>query len=513
MSSFNVDKKKIAKNTVALYVRMAFTMVVSFIAARVTLIQLGVEDYGLNNLVGSITSMLSFLQVSMGTAVQRFYSIEIGKNSGGRLKEIFRTGLSIHIIIAVIAIILAEIFAVFFLCKMNIPQERMHAANVVFQISIISMALNVVSIPYAAFLRAKEYFDKIAILDVGQAIMRLGIIYLLTVVDFDKLVTLSALNLGVSVIYIFILVLLALQFKDVRTYPYIYKDILKEMLLFVSMLTISTLASMGKTQGLVFLINVFFGLAINAAYAIAVQVSNMLDSFVTNFKQSMTPQLMSAFGSGDTTTMLRVIDLGTKITSVMMLIISFPIIFESQSILNLWLKTPPLYAAELVSLVLININISSLTYFHYQGIQATGKITKNQVVLTLLYLLAVVLFYISFKLGANFYWAMYVNIFISCLVVANGLYFAKKLYAYDICSFLTKIVARLLLVVVFSLVFVLPIVVFLPQTFMRVMLTFGMSAVSVIIAAFMFLFTKDEKNSILNFVTSMLKRKNVRHQI
>ena len=122
MSSFNVDKKKIAKNTVALYVRMAFTMVVSFIAARVTLIQLGVEDYGLNNLVGSITSMLSFLQVSMGTAVQRFYSIEIGKNSGGRLKEIFRTGLSIHIIIAVIAIILAEIFAVFFLCKMNITQ-------------------------------------------------------------------------------------------------------------------------------------------------------------------------------------------------------------------------------------------------------------------------------------------------------------------------------------------------------------------------------------------------------
>lgn len=505
MGSFIVDKKKIAKNTIVMYVRMALTMVISFIATRVTLIQLGVEDYGLNNLVGSITSMLSFLQVSMGTAIQRFYSIEIGKNSGGKLKEIFSTGLTLHIIIALVAVTLAEIFAVFFLYKMNIPQERMHAANVVFQISIISMALNVISIPYASFLRAKEYFDKIAMLDVGQSLMRLLVVYLLTVSDFDKLITLSVLNLGITILYNVFIFIFALKFKEIRTYPSVNKDILKDILSFISMLTLSTLASIGKTQGLVFLINIFFGLAINAAYAVAVQVSHLLNNFVANFKQSMVPQLISAYGAGNDTAMIKIINTGTKITSVMMLLISLPVIFEAQTILNLWLKEPPLYSAELVSLVLINVNISSLTYFHYQGIQAVGNITKNQTILTLLYLSAIVLFYISFKFGANFYWAMYINIFISCLIVANGLYFARKLFTYDISYFLKNIIGRLLVVVAISFLAIMPIIIYQPQTFMRLILTFIVSSVSIVITAFLLLFTKDERYSLINFVRGFIK--------
>lgn len=505
MSSFDVDKNKIAKNTIALYIRMALTMVVSFLATRVTLNQLGVEDYGLNNLVGSITSMLSFLQISMGTAIQRFYSIEIGKVSGSKLKEIFRTGLFVHIIIAIIAIILAEVFSVFFLHKMNIPDERMHAANIVFQISILSMALNVISIPYASFLRAKEYFDKLAILDVIQAVLRLGIIYLLTIVDFDKLITLSVLNLGITIVYIIAIILIALSFKEIRTSPYIHCDILKQMAAFVSMLTLSTLASMGKTQGLVFLINIFFGLTINAAYAIAVQVSNVLNNFVANFKQSMVPQLMSSYGAGDVTTMIRIINTGTKVTSVLMLLISVPLIFESHSILVLWLKTPPLYAAELVSLVLININIVSLTFFHYQGIQAVGKITKNQVMLTILYILAVILFYIAFKLGADFYWAMYINIVISCMIVANGLYFSRKLFAYDVGYFLKNIIGRLLIVTFLSAIVVIPVINFIPSTYMRLFLTLTVSSLSIIVGAYVFLFSKEEKHSVLTLGQKFIK--------
>ena len=200
--AFHINQKKIAKNTIVLYVRMAFTMVIGFIATRVTLQQLGVDDYGLNNLVGSIVSMLSFLNGSMGTAVQRYYCVEIGKGNDGALKRVFGTGLFLHIVVAIVTVILAEIFAVFFLHKMNIPLERLHAAQVVFQISILSMALNVVSVPYAALLRARELFDKIAIVEIVQAVLRLVILYLLTVIDYDKLITLSVLGLGVTVYYI-----------------------------------------------------------------------------------------------------------------------------------------------------------------------------------------------------------------------------------------------------------------------------------------------------------------------
>ena len=179
MAEFQVDKGKMAKNTIALYMRMAFTMVVSFISVRVTLAQLGVEDYGLNNLVGSIVSMLSFIQVSMGTSIQRFYCVEIGKGKNGRLKDVFGVAFFVQILIAVIAALLMEIFAIFFLHRMNILPERMFAAQTVFQISIASMILTVVTSPFSAFVRAKELFDKMAILDVIQAVLRLGVLYLL----------------------------------------------------------------------------------------------------------------------------------------------------------------------------------------------------------------------------------------------------------------------------------------------------------------------------------------------
>ena len=171
--AYTINSKKIATNTIALYVRLGITMIISFFTARVTLQQLGIEDYGLNNLVGSIVSMFSFINGSMGTAVQRFYSIEIGKGNQERLGKVFGVGIFLHIMVAAITFLIAEIFAIFFLHKMNIPEERMFAAQVVFQISIFSLALNIVNVPYAALLRAREMFSKTAMVEIIQAFLRL----------------------------------------------------------------------------------------------------------------------------------------------------------------------------------------------------------------------------------------------------------------------------------------------------------------------------------------------------
>ena len=186
--AFAIDNRKIAKNPVALYVRTIITMVISFFTARVTLQVLGVDDYGLNNLVGSVVALFSFLNASMGTAVQRFYNIEIGKGNQEKLGKIYGVGLYLHIVVALITVVIAEIFAIFFLSKMNIPPERLFAAHVVFQISIFSMALSIINVPNYALLKAHEMFDKMAMVEIVQALLRLVVLYFLCVISYDKLI-------------------------------------------------------------------------------------------------------------------------------------------------------------------------------------------------------------------------------------------------------------------------------------------------------------------------------------
>lgn len=451
--AFVIDNKKMAKNTIALYVRMGITMIISFFTARITLQQLGVDDYGLNNLVGSIVSMFGFINGSMGTAVQRFYSYEIGKGNHDQLKRVFGTGLYVHIIIACITFLLAEIFAVFFLHRMNIPQERMFAAQIVFQVSIISLVLNVINVPYAALLRAREEFSKIAIVEIVQSLLRLLILFLLVHISYDKLITLSLLGFSITIFYVMSLFIMARKYEETHTAPLRDKEMIKQMVSFISFLIITVFASLAKTKGLVLLINVFFGLAINAAYAVAVQVSNMVNSFVMNFKQSMVPQLMAAYGAGDKTAMHSIINMGTKISYILMLFITLPFVFESQFLLNIWLKTPPEHSAQLVKLVMIYINISSYTYFFYQAVHATGKIRGQQIWMSSLYLFNILLVYISFKLGAGFESALYINMVISLFQCIINLFYAKKQCEYKIMHFVKEL---LMPSVIFTLVSVIP---------------------------------------------------------
>ena len=434
--AFTIDSKKIATNTITLYIRLGVTMVISFFMTRVMLQQLGAEDYGLNNLVASVVSMFSFINGSMGTAVQRFYSYEIGKNNEQRLAKVFGVGMYLHICVALITFIIGEVFALFFLHYLNIPDERMFAAQVVFQISMVSLALNIINVPYSALLRAREMFSKTAIVDILQAVLRLGVLYLLVHINYDKLITLSVLNLGITLFYVGALYFMARRFRESHNRPMRDKELIKQMLTFISMLLVTVLAQLVKTQGIVILINLFFGLIVNAAYAVAVQVSHMVNSFVTNFKQSMVPQMMSAYGAGDKMAMNKIINMGTKITFLLMLMISIPVIFEAQFVLDIWLKEPPEHSAKLVALVLIAINISSFTYFQYQGVHATGKILAQQIWMSSLDIINIAVIYVIFKMGASFEVALYVNMVISAIQCGVNLYYAKKNYDYDVREFL-----------------------------------------------------------------------------
>ena len=444
--AFQINSKKIAKNTISLYIRQIITMLISFFTVRVTLEQLGVEDYGLNNLVGSIVSMFSFINGSMGTAVQRFYSYEIGKENNERLKKVFGVGLYLHLIIALITFVISEIFAIFFLKKMNIPTERLLAAQVVFQISIMTLVLGIITVPYSALLRARELFSKTALVEIIQAFLRLGNLYLLIVFSFDKLIVLSILNFFVSFGGIVVFVFMARRFDEAHCFPSKDNDLIKEMLKFVSLLLITILAQLLNTQGVVMLINLFFGLTINAAYAVAVQVQNAVNTFVTNFKSSMVPQIMASYGAEDFNSMHKLINFGTKITFLLLLMVTIPLVCSTEWILTLWLKTPPEHSVQLVILILISINISSFTYFHAQGIHATGKIVKQQIWLSSSYITSIIAIFILFKCDFSFYYAIFVNMVVGLLQGCVNLYYARKCFCYSLWYFIKKILIPVIIV-------------------------------------------------------------------
>lgn len=486
---------------------MAFTMVIGFLVTRVTLQQLGVNDYGLNNLVGSIVSMLSFLNGSMGTAVQRYYCIEIGKGNDGTLNRIFGTGLFLHIVIAIATVIFAEIFAIFFLHKMNIPLERLHAAQIVFQISILSMALSVISVPYAALLRARELFDKIAVVEIVQCALRLIILYLLVIIDYDKLITLSILGLGVTIYYIGSLVIIARHFKETHIRPLFDKELIKQMVSFISMLIMTVLCQLLQTQGLIMLINMFYGLTVNAAFAIATQVSNLVTNFAMNFKQSMVPQLMASYGAKDFKSMHNIINIGTKVSFLLMLMISVPAIAEVDFLLKLWLNTPPEYASHLVILVLIGINISTFTYFHYQGVHATGKLKEQQIWMSLLYLVNILIVFLAYEMGANFDTALYVNMFIGFIQCVVNIIYAKQTYHYPIHPFIKEIIAPCgFTIIIVALVVFLIIHVF-ESTTTRFFLSILLSEFVILWCGFHIVLNHSEKERVRSILHKKMRKK------
>lgn len=496
---YQIDKNKIAKNTLVLYIRMGITMVISFIVARVTLQVLGVDDYGLNNLVGSVVVMFSFINGSMGTAVQRFYSIEIGKKDEVRLKRVFSSGLYCHIFVALITILLAEIFAIFFLHKLNIPEDRMIAAQVVFQISVLQMLMNIISVPYSALLRARERFSSTAIIDIAQAILRLGVLYCLYIIDFDKLILLSCLNLAITVSSVGAYVVLALQHKESHVGPSKDVEIIKGMLKFISLLIITVVMQVLRDKGIVLLINVFFGLAINAAYAVAMQVMHLVNTFVMNFKSSIVPQMVASYGAGDKRSMFHLITIGTKVTFILMLMISLPFAVEAEYILGLWLRTPPEHTTMLVILVMINVNIVSFTYLLYQAIHATGNITFQQVWTSIFLGMNVLGIFIAFKLGADFEFALYITILFSFLQACLNIYCASHFLGYKMRAFLKDVVLPSLFVIIICMVVILAVKSQMQESLWRLIVILMMSVIIIITTSTIFLLNKTERQNIYKY--------------
>ena len=381
MSNTADNNKRIAKNTLFLYFRMLLTMAVSLYTSRVILQTLGVEDYGIYNVVGGVVAMLGFLNSSLSGASSRFITYELGKGNNGDVKKMFSTILCIHLILAIFTLVVGETVGLWFVYnKLVIPAERLTAALWVYHCSILTAIVSIVSVPYNSLIIAHEKMNAFAYISILEVVLKLFIVWMLTLFSYDKLIIYAILYLIVQVVIRMIYNHYCTKhFDESRTMPSYHPKQMKEIFVYASWTMNGYMAIVGYTQGINILLNLFFGPVVNAARGIATQVEYATNTFVQNFQMATKPQIIKSYASNNLEYMHKLIIASSKYGFYMMLLITFPILLCIDSILKLWLGIVPEHTANFVYIILFTGLLNPLKNALIQGIHATGDIRKFQI--------------------------------------------------------------------------------------------------------------------------------------
>lgn len=441
MQNSQQNNKRIAKNTLLLYFRMLLLMVVSLYTSRVTLAALGVEDYGIYNVVGGVVAMFTILSGSLSSAVSRFITFELGRGDMERLKVVFSSSVNIQIGLAIAIFLLAEIGGVWFLnCKMNISPERMVAANWVLQCSILTFIVNLISIPYNAAIIAHEKMSAFAYISILDAIMKLLIVYLLYVFLFDRLIIYAILLCTEAVLLRLIYGIYCKRNFEECTYHFVYdKDVVKSMATFSGWNFIGVSSAVLRDQGVNVVINLFCGAAVNAARGISTQVNSAVHGFVTNFMTAMNPQITKSYASGDRDYMFFLIFQGSRLSFYMLLFLSLPVILEAETFLRIWLNEVPEHTTLFVQLILLFGMEEAISTPLITVMLATGDIKKYQIIVGGLQMLNFPISYLLLEIGLFPESTLIVSILIGQCCMAARLYLLKKMIELPVAAFLKQV--------------------------------------------------------------------------
>lgn len=395
------NKKTIAKNTMMLYFRMILVMCATLYTTRIVLKNLGVEDYGIYNVVAGIVSMFAFLNSSMAGATQRFMSFELGINDEKRINMVFCQSVIIHFLIAIIILILAETIGLWFVYnKLTIPDNRFVAAIWVYQIAILSFLFQVINVPYHASIIAHEKMNIYAWVSILDVALKLGIAYAISVTPYDALISYSILILLTNVVmFLFYKIYCNSHFKECRFHFRIDKVKFREMFSFAGWNIVGNMANAFRMQGSNILLNLFFGPAVNAARGVAQQVDGAVAHFVTNFQTASNPQIVKTYALKEYDKSVRLVCQCSKFSFFLMILIGFPIFFQADYILSVWLTEVPPYTIIFVRLILLNGILDSLSRAIIVYIKAIGNIKWYMIIQGGFYLLTLPVIYVFLKLG------------------------------------------------------------------------------------------------------------------
>lgn len=442
------NNKRIAKNTLALYFRQILVMLVSLYTSRVILQALGVEDFGIYNVVGGVVAMFSFITGTLGSASQRFLAFDMAKGDGTRLRQTFSLILLSYFILIGITILLSEGIAVWFLnTHMTIPSERLYAANWVLQLSILTLCFHILQAPYMSVIIAHEKMDVYAYASILEVVMKLIIVYLLQLFAYDKLIVYACLiSLNAFGLFLFYYVYCNKTFSESR-YKYYYngKD-LKSLCSYAWWNVIGSIAIMLRSQGINVLLNLFFNPVVNAAQGIAYQVNSAITSFYTNFYTAVKPQIVKSYASDENARMLSLICNSSRYAFFLVLVMIMPFMFYSKNILEIWLKTPPDMTDLFVKIVLVSALIDTLSMPLVSGLQAANRIKEIQLTVSLIYLLNIPISYLFLNLGYPAVTPMYVNIVLIVIAFIPRIWIAHNILGLSVSYFTKDVLCRISIV-------------------------------------------------------------------
>lgn len=451
----STNNKRIAKNTILLYFRMLLLLVVSLYTSRVILKSLGIEDYGIYNVVGGVIAMFSLLSNSLTSAITRFLNVELGKGNEIRLKNIFCTSINIQAILGFIIIVIAETLGLWFLNeKMVIPENRILAANWVFQFSIFTFFINLISVPYNALIVAHEKMSAFAYISVFEGILKLAIAFLILYNPFDRLIyyalLLAILSICIRILYS---TYCKRNFKEC-TFHFIWDvSILKEMFGFAGWNLIGTSAAVLRDQGGNIIINLFTGPTVNAARGIAMQVNTAVNGFISNFQTALNPQIMKSYASDNRDYLFQLVFQGTRLCFFILLVLALPIIINAPYILHIWLGKYPEHTVYFVQLILLYSLSESLSGPLVTTMLATGRIRNYQLLVGGIQMLNLPVAYVCLKLGMPPETVTVVAIILSVCCEAARLLMLRKMIGLPIKKFLSQVYFNVILVSIISAIF------------------------------------------------------------
>lgn len=502
--------KKVATNTGILYIQMAITVMMSLYATRLILSALGAEDFGIFNVVGGAIAMLTFLNSAMTTASQRFMSFAQGEGNRIKQKRIFNISLILHFFIAIAVIILLEIAGYFlFDSVLKIAADRLDVAKIIYQFLIVSTFFTIISVPYDAVINAHENMLLVAILRIAEIALKLGIAIYITYIDFDRLYVFGLLTALLTILLLIIRQIYCYKNYDevsINFKKYYNKILFKEMTSFAGWSLLGSSASMITMQGMTILINSFFGVIVNAAQAIALQITGQLMAFSNTMLKALNPLIVKSEGENSRDKMLKAATTGNKLSFFLLAFFAIPVIIEMPYILNLWLKNVPEYAIIFCRLNLFRSTLSQLTITFPTAIGATGNIKKSQLVESTIWVLLLPVSYLMFRWGAQPE-VIYINLIVMVIALSfSRIYFTHKVCGMSVKNYFNDVITRSAIVSIITLILALLPLTIMPVGVLRLILVLSISTISFVILIFNFGLNPTEKTLVMEMGKNVLQK-------
>lgn len=502
---------RIAKNTLFLSIRMMVVLLINLFTTRAILAGLGADDFGIYNVVCGFVSMFTFLSHSISNGIQRFYNYELGKHGAGGAQNIYVTSLFIQLLIVLVLVLFTESFGLWYVnTKMVIPDNRIVAANFIFQFSIVSFIFTLLQSPYSASIIAHEKMDFFAFMSVMDAVLKLGIALAIPYYLSDKLIIYGLLILLISVINFFVYYLYSKKkFVEIKLKRYFNPSLIKEMLSFSGWNIFGVFSDMLKEQGLNLIINVFFGPVVNAARAVSYQVSSAIRGFVSSASVSVRPQIVQSYAKGSINRSLSLVYSLTKITTVLYIAFGCPIILEVNYILHLWLGgSVPDHTASFVVIVILISLVNNMNSALSGIVHASGQMRDYQLYGGLISLLSVPASYFVLYFWGEAELAFWVCLLFTVIMQIVSLFIVRGIVGLSIRRYCTEIVIPMTVVAIIA--FFVPYLLhgYLEEGFIRLILVAFTSTILTVLSSYFIALTKKERDVAKELLRKIKSRAN-----